>query len=174
LKKIESKILEIKNDNNVILSKIIMSYSRINFNRDQVWFQIFYYQEKALCPICKKVEIHKQKLKIGDKERTDWHIGHIIPYASGSRDIYPNVMPICIACNSLMRDDNLYDFCVKIGSLSAEEAKQMKKNHNRLCKDYEEFCTTKKCDKLRQPMYKDLCKDHFMEKYYQEDSMEID
>lgn len=87
-------------------------------DRKHVWTQIAGDKKRIRCPCCRK------KVIVREKNGKSWEIEHIIKLCYGGPDIYENLTPICVKCNS----DNkpyysMYDYMAEIGVISQEVAR---------------------------------------------------
>ena len=71
-----------------------------------------------------------------------WQGEHILGQALGGPDIFPNLIPICIDCNSKMGKDcrTTFDYMAKIGKITLDEAMKRERIHRKMCKRFDPVC----------------------------------
>ncbi len=128
--------------------------------REHVWYQYFYVQTVGLCPICQINVMRKCDSKT-------WHVEHILKLSLGGPDTYPNLIPICVTCNLAMGKScaTSFDYMLKIGALSEEQAVLAKARHIECCKNFDPVCEKiqkngKRCSNLRGGKAEKFCWKH--------------
>ena len=132
-----------------------------------IWFQWFGVAEWAACPVCDESIMRSDYAEDDDKHGA-WHREHIIRLAIGGPDTYPNLIPICAHCNLAMGKaiTCTFDYMVKTGRMSAEEARMELHNHRQRCLTFDPRCeaslvsSKKQCSNLKAGKQELYCLKH--------------
>lgn len=105
--------------------------------RLQIWYQWFGMASIATCPVCG----HHQ-MKRDDDSKETWHREHILRLGLGGPDTFPNLMPICKACNLAMGKTtrSTFDYMVRIGRMTSEQAQFELASHVQRCAQFQPQC----------------------------------
>jgi hypothetical protein len=112
----------------------------------------------------------RRDAKRGDEEG-EWQREHIIRLAVGGPDTYPNLIPICKQCNLGMGKTVMctYDYMVRIGRMSAEQAQSELSCHRQRCAQFDPRCeaslassssSNKRCSNLKPGRNEIHCSKH--------------
>ena len=135
--------------------------------RSLIWFQWFGLAEWATCPVCAENIMHRD-YSVGNDKRGAWHREHIIRLAIGGPDTHPNLISICARCNLAMGKavTCTFDYMVKTGRMSAEEARMELHNHRQRCLTFDPRCeaslvsSKKRCSNLKAGKQELYCLKH--------------
>ena len=99
-----ARIIDIDNPSVNKPKRVKMPEQRTN----NIWDK--YYGKDAIrvkCYVCDTYELERLK-------RSTWVMAHIIAFIDDGESTEDNMIPICVACNTDMRDENLYEFQKKL------------------------------------------------------------
>lgn len=113
-------------------------------DRDLVWYQWFYTQDKAICPVCRINLMYKNSAET-------WHREHILRLSLGGPDTYPNLIPICSTCNLKMgkRCRTTFQYMHTLGIITLNEAFELERKHIETCQKFDPFCEQQQNNGLR-------------------------
>jgi hypothetical protein len=84
-------------------------------DRGNIWSQWFGNDTTHICPSCQKVTMRQE-------DSQTWQVEHIFKMSKGGPDIYPNVIPICVDCNSKNRPyENTFQYMVCLGVITHQQ-----------------------------------------------------
>ena len=103
--------------------------------RNLVWYQWFGTVQYSLCPVC------CQNMMERDASDT-WHREHILRLSLGGPDTYPNLIPICPACNLGMGKDcrSTFEYMARTARLTAKQARHLERQKVLECRRFDPQC----------------------------------